>query len=176
MREIAFFLLLSPVPVQHRPVRQLALREHEHFHQVRLLSNSCFFPHNLINDHIYFSLFSRANAGSTNRNGTCLTSPECSQNGGTAAGTCAARFRPTQKSISHRLFQKKNENFSSSFGVCCVFTISTTGTNINRNCTYLQNPSFPAVYADTTALSYTISKCSCGIQINTLNFLRIIFF
>ncbi len=34
---------------------------------------------------------SRTTTGSTTRNGTCLTSVECSEQGGTAAGTCAAR-------------------------------------------------------------------------------------
>ena len=45
-------------------------------------------------------------------NGTCYTSSECSAKGGTASGTCA-----------------------SSFGVCCVFSIS-CGSTSSANNTY----------------------------------------
>ena len=55
------------------------------------------------------------------------------------------------------------------FGVCCLFIVSATSTTINENCTYIQNPSFPSVYADTTALTYTINKCSdtvCNVRLD----------
>ena len=55
------------------------------------------------------------------------------------------------------------------FGVCCLFIVSATSTTINENCTYIQNPSFPSVYADTTSLTYTINKCSdtvCNVRLD----------
>jgi hypothetical protein len=61
------------------------------------------------------------------------------------------------------------------FGVCCLFLISTTGTNINQNCTYLRNPGFPSTYSGTGSLSYTVTKCSSGKYLcnNTLHILDI---
>ena len=76
-----------------------------------------------------------SNAG---RNGTCFTSTECNDKGGTASGNCAAGF-----------------------GVCCVFILTTTG-DITQNCSYIQNPSYPSSYSDTTSLTYTVRKCSDG--------------
>ena len=55
------------------------------------------------------------------------------------------------------------------FGVCCLFIVTATSTTINENCTYIQNPSFPSVYADTTSLTYTINKCSdtvCNVRLD----------
>jgi len=81
-----------------------------------------------------------ASGSTSNRNGTCFTSSECSDKGGNARGSCA-----------------------SGFGVCCVFTVSATSTTINNNDTYIQNPSFPTAYGETNSLSYTIQKCSDDI-------------
>ena len=56
-----------------------------------------------------------------------------------------------------------------SFGVCCLFTVSNTGSTINQNCTYLQNPGFPSTYTSTTSLTYTVAKCSddvCSIRLD----------
>lgn len=85
---------------------------------------------------------SSISSGSTsNRNGTCYTSSECSSKGGSAKGNCA-----------------------SGFGVCCVFMYSDTSqTTVNYNDTYLQNPNFPSAYGETSSLSYTINKCSSDI-------------
>merc|ERR1712051_315205 len=81
--------------------------------------------------------------GSTsNRNGTCFTSSECSTRGGSSRGSCA-----------------------SGFGVCCVFTVSATSSTISNNDTYIQNPSFPSAYGETNSLAYTIQKCSDGKMI-----------
>ena len=92
-----------------------------------------------------FSLFSivtfkneGCSSSDNGRNGTCYTSSECQNKGGKAQGNCAAGF-----------------------GVCCVFILTTTG-DISENCSYIQNPSFPAVYGETTSLTYTIRKCSSG--------------
>ncbi len=85
---------------------------------------------------------STLSSGSTTyRNGTCFTLSECSSKGGSSKGNCA-----------------------SGFGVCCVFTYSTTSqTTVNYNDTYLQNPGFPSTYGDTGTLSYTINKCSSDV-------------
>jgi len=76
-------------------------------------------------------------------NGTCYTSGECSSRGGSASGNCA-----------------------SGFGVCCVFSISASGSRVSQNNTYIVNPNFPSNYAPTTTpntVSYTISKSSSDI-------------
>ena len=52
--------------------------------------------------------------------------------------------------------------FFFSFGVCCLFIVTATGTTISQNCTYIRNPSFPSVYSASSALSYTVSKCTTG--------------
>merc|ERR1712062_267321 len=80
------------------------------------------------------------------RNGTCYTSTECQNKGGRALGNCAAGF-----------------------GVCCVFIITGTG-EVNQNCSYIQNPSFPSTYGDTTSLTYTIKKCSDEVCMVRLDF------
>ena len=46
------------------------------------------------------------------------------------------------------------------FGVCCVFLVSDSGSNINQNCTYIRNPGFPQAYSATTGVQYTINKCA----------------
>ena len=56
-------------------------------------------------------------------------------------------------------------SFFLSFGVCCLFLVSASGSIINQNCTYIRNPGFPSVYSSTSALSYTIQKCSSGSKI-----------
>merc|ERR1719342_428370 len=98
-----------------------------------------------------FSLFSVvqfpndacASTSGTYSNGTCFTANECSSNGGSANGNCA-----------------------SGFGVCCVFSISASGSKINQNNSYIVNPSYPSNYAPTSTpstVSYTIEKCSTDI-------------
>ena len=52
--------------------------------------------------------------------------------------------------------------FSNSFGVCCVFLVTSSGTTINQNNTYIQNPGFSTAYSATTALTYTINKCAAS--------------
>ncbi len=55
-----------------------------------------------------------------------------------------------------------------SFGVCCVFTLTGSGT-ITENCTYVQNPNFPGALADTNGVDYTVERCGGG---KVLFFLR----
>ena len=49
-----------------------------------------------------------------------------------------------------------------SFGVCCIFISSESGT-VSHNNTYLQNPSFPSAYTSTTSISWTVQKCQKGV-------------
>merc|ERR1719464_1918735 len=56
--------------------------------------------------------------GSNSRNGTCYTTAECSDKGGTSAGSCA-----------------------DGFGVCCTFLITTCGSSSSENITYWTTPS-----------------------------------
>ena len=84
---------------------------------------------------------------STNYNGTCYTATECKTLGGTASGSCA-----------------------SSFGVCCVFTI-TCGMTSSQNNTYIEQASY-TVGTDADPCTYKI--CSSGmvskmkLEFNTL--------
>jgi len=51
-----------------------------------------------------------------------------------------------------------------SFGVCCLFTVSTSGSTVNQNCTYVRNPGFPTALTATTAITYTVNKIQSGID------------
>lgn len=83
-----------------------------------------------------------------NRNGTCYTSSECGDKGGSSKGSCA-----------------------SGFGVCCIFVINdATTTSITQNDTYVQNPAYPTAYAETNSLSYTVSKCNDKVCYLRLDF------
>jgi len=85
--------------------------------------------------------------GSKPRNGTCFTSTECNEKGGTVSGNCAAGF-----------------------GVCCLFITSTSGASVSENCSYIQNPNFPNAYGVETAISFTVQKCSADICTLRLDF------
>ena len=49
------------------------------------------------------------------------------------------------------------------FGVCCLFITSTSGSTSSQNCSYIQNPNYPNAYGSTTAISFTVAKCSSGM-------------
>jgi len=91
-----------------------------------------------------FSIVSFQNQGcrsqSGSRNGTCYTTTECTNKGGTASGNCAAGF-----------------------GVCCLFVFNSASTSITENCTYIQNPNFPSAYGSTSTISWTVNKCALDI-------------
>lgn len=76
--------------------------------------------------------------------GTCFTSTECTDKGGTKSGNCA-----------------------SGFGVCCVFlnTASSTTSTITQNRTRVRNAEYPSVTTATaaTTIGYTVSKMSSDI-------------
>ena len=85
-------------------------------------------------------------------NGTCFTSSECTAKGGTASGTCA-----------------------SSFGVCCVFSISCGSTSSQNNTyaiissystssgTFLSWFSFNEVLSDSDPCIYTFCKANSNV-------------
>jgi len=78
--------------------------------------------------------------------GTCVTSAQCSERGGTANGNCAA-----------------------SFGVCCLVAQATcvsSGAAVTYNNTYIRNPSYPSTYptsTSTTSCAYKVTKLSANI-------------
>merc|ERR1712165_645539 len=86
--------------------------------------------------------------------GTCYSSTECTDKGGTKSGNCA-----------------------SGFGVCCAFlnTASITST-ISENRTRLRNTEFPSTQTATDAKSivYTVNKMSSDICQIRLDFTRFV--
>jgi len=80
--------------------------------------------------------------------GVCMTSTECSSSG-TADGNCA-----------------------SAFGVCCIIKTSTCGGSVSKNCSYIENPSYPSAYTTTGTCSYTVSRCSTEICQVRLDFFK----
>jgi len=93
--------------------------------------------------------FPNAACGATNGfNGTCYTSSECTSKGGTASGSCA-----------------------SSFGVCCVFSISCGGTSSANN-SYAIISSY-STSSDADPCTYTFCKtntdvCKLRIDFDTM--------
>ena len=71
-------------------------------------------------------------------NGTCFTSSECEAKGGTASGTCA-----------------------SSFGVCCVFSVSCGSTSSSNN-TYAIITSY-STSSDSDPCTYTFCKANSDV-------------
>lgn len=61
-------------------------------------------------------------------------------------------------------------NCAAGFGVCCLFITSTSGAEINNNCTYIQNPNYPSAYGAETAISFKVSKCSASVCTLRLDF------
>ena len=76
---------------------------------------------------------------SATQKGTCVTSSECTTMTGTADGKCAAGF-----------------------GVCCVVTTSTCGSEVSTNTTYIRNPAYPSSITPTSTgtCSFTVKKSS----------------
>lgn len=82
--------------------------------------------------------------------GVCYTSEECSDNAGTVDGNCAA-----------------------SFGVCCVLKISTCGSSVTQNCSYIENVGYPTAVTTTGDCAYTVKRCSseiCQVRLDFVNF------
>merc|ERR1711956_113865 len=82
--------------------------------------------------------------------GTCYTALECTSKGGTADGNCAAGF-----------------------GACCTFTLSTCGTTVSQNITYIQNPSYPTGYTTTGTCTFSVTPLNtniCQLRLDFDNF------
>jgi len=85
--------------------------------------------------------------------GTCYSSTECTNKGGTKSGNCA-----------------------SGFGVCCAFlNTAAVSATISENRTRLRNTEYPSVQSDTAAKTvvYTINKMSsdiCQIRLDFTTF------
>merc|ERR1719361_2932622 len=83
---------------------------------------------------------------STTRNGTCYTSAECSDKGGTSGGSCA-----------------------DGFGVCCTFVITTCGQSSSENITYWTQPS--TVSSGTCSLTVCpLNDDICSIRLDLTTF------
>jgi len=90
-------------------------------------------------------------AGSGPRNGTCYTSEECSEKGGTAAGGCAMGF-----------------------GTCCLFAVECDG-EVKENCTYIRNEGFPTQLDGDSIdeCKFDIEKCTeevCTLRLDFESF------
>lgn len=84
--------------------------------------------------------------GSNSRNGTCYTSAECSDKGGSSSGSCA-----------------------DGFGVCCTFVITTCGSSSSENITYWTAPS--TVSSGTCGLTLnSVSDDICSIRLDFTSF------
>ena len=82
--------------------------------------------------------------------GTCFSQSECNAKGGSADGNCAAGF-----------------------GVCCTFLVSTCGSSVTNNCTYVQNPSYPSAYSTSGSCEYNVMPQSsdiCQLRLDLDNF------
>ncbi len=49
-----------------------------------------------------------------------------------------------------------------SFGVCCIFTVSSCGAQVSRNCSYLTNPGFPATHTGPSLCQYFLRAGDAG--------------
>jgi len=78
---------------------------------------------------------------STTRNGTCYTSAECSDKGGTSGGSCA-----------------------DGFGVCCTFVITTCGQSSSENITYWTQPTSIPTSCGLTICPVTDDICSLRLD------------
>ena len=111
-----------------------------------------------------FSIVRFANSqcfGTNGYNGTCLTSAECSQNGGTAAGSCAAGFGvcctgAIKYFITHKdlqLYQK----------LCFTVIVTRCGSAVTLNNTYWQNSGYSTTTTTAGQCSITVKECSTNI-------------
>lgn len=78
----------------------------------------------------------------TTMQGTCLSSTQCGDRGGTAQGNCGYGF-----------------------GVCCMFTIdAAAGGTVSQNITYIQNNGYPTTYTTASqTITYSINALSSEI-------------
>ncbi|XP_017786149.1 PREDICTED: uncharacterized protein LOC108569195 [Nicrophorus vespilloides] len=86
--------------------------------------------------------------GTGGENGTCLTSAQCTQRGGTGGGPCAGGY-----------------------GICCIF-MATCGMTIRENGTYFVNTGYPTPYDGTGSCQITLMKMNADICQYRLDFLQ----
>merc|ERR1711899_657283 len=92
--------------------------------------------------------------GANDLRGTCYTTEECQEKGGTASGGCAMGF-----------------------GTCCLFAVDECGGTARENCTYIRNEDFPQTLTgnpENAMCSFTVRKCDpdvCSLRLdfNTFN-------
>jgi len=85
--------------------------------------------------------------GSNSRNGTCYTSAECSDKGGTSSGSCA-----------------------DGFGVCCTFLITTCDSSSSENLTYWTQPTTLTTGTTCGLTVCPISDDICSIRLDFTKF------
>ena len=49
------------------------------------------------------------------------------------------------------------------FGVCCLTQVSTCGSVVDQNCTYLVHPGFPEAYTENVGWDYGVRRCADDI-------------
>ena len=103
--------------------------------------------------------------------GTCFSRSECSMKSGFADGNCASGFG-SSSGLFICIFKK---NVTLVFvGVCCVFLVTSCGSTVSNNCTYVQNPSYPSSYSTSGTCSYSVSPlndeiCQLRLDFDTLD-------
>jgi hypothetical protein len=60
-------------------------------------------------------------------------------------------------------------SFICRFGVCCFFTIATSGA-FSENCTYIRNPGFPTATSEAASITYTVNKAQADVCDMRLDF------
>ena len=103
-----------------------------------------------INPFFFSQCTGKSSTSSDETKGTCYTSSECSGKKGTADGNCA-----------------------SGFGVCCTFSVSSCGSTVSENCTYIKNPGYPSTYSTTGSCSYSVTPTNtdiCQLRLDLDNF------
>ena len=134
----------------------------------KVQGKSIYFPRlNILNILILTKLFR-----GQNRNGTCYSSSECGDKGGSSKGSCAAGYvcciilRTLIWGILWGSYSTKMSIhlLSIRFGVCCVFIYNDGVTKeVSQNNTYIQNTGYPTADTSTDAsITYTVKKCSDG--------------
>ena len=58
--------------------------------------------------------------------------------------------------------------------MCCVFLVTSCGSTVSNNCTYVQNPSYPSSYSTSGTCSYSVSPlndeiCQLRLDFDTLD-------
>ena len=82
--------------------------------------------------------------------------PICQNLNGTSQYICASR--KVLNWYSHLFFS----NISIPFKHFLHYRVSDSGTTVDQNCTYIQNPSYPSTYTTAGTVTYSVSPCQDG--------------